>query len=94
MDQSVILPVDTMSDKDLLRFVNSLKIPNFRGVKMRDELPLKPHDAECGILNLNTHDQEGSHWTCWYKNGNERLYFDSFGELPPIEILRYLKSSQ
>ena len=41
---------------------------------------------------MNTHLQMGSHWTCWYKRGKNRYYFDSFGEPPPIELLHYLKT--
>ena len=82
-----------MFDADLMRYVRILSIPNFRGVMMRDELPVKPLDVECGVLNLNTHTQQGSHWICWYKYRKERYYFDSFGEPPPLELLRYLKTS-
>lgn len=81
-----------MYDGELIRYVDRLKIPDFRCVKMRDELPLKPHEKECGVLNFNTHNQAGSHWVCWYKSGIERYYFDSFGEPPPTELLTYLKT--
>ena len=87
------IPKGTMYDGELLRYAHLLKIPGFRGVKMRDELPNKPHDEECGILNLNTHLQKGSHWTCWYKNGGTCYYFDSFAETPPIELEKYIKST-
>ena len=86
------LPRRTLSDDDIMDYVQLLKIPYFRGVKMRDELPLEARMYECGVLNLNTHTQKGSHWTCWFKRGKKRLYFDSFGEPPPIELLHYLKS--
>ena len=59
---------------------------------MRDELPPKTFKQECGILNFNTHDQQGSHWVCWFKSDNDRYYFDSFGESPPVELLTYLKT--
>ena len=52
----------------------------------------KPKKFECGILNFNTRAQQGSHWTCWFKSDKERYYFDSFGEPPPIELLKYLKT--
>ena len=81
-----------MYDGELLSYVNLLGIPNFRGVKMRDELPAKPWKVESGILNLNTSAQKGSHWVSWYKYGKDRYYFDSFGERPPFEILNYLKT--
>ena len=83
-----------MCDGDILHYVHRLEIPNFRGVKMRDELLSTPRKVECGILNLNTHDQKGSHWIAWYKKGKERYYFDSFAEPPPIEMLYYLKSNR
>ena len=88
----VILPQGTLYDGEILRYAEMLKIPDFRGVKMRDELPSKPHRNECGILNFNTHEQQGSHWVCWFKSGNDRYYFDSFGEIPPLELLTYLKT--
>ena len=73
------LPKKTLSDQELLHFITKLKIPNFRTVCMRDELAVRPRQKECGILNLNTHDQKGTHWTCWFKDGKERYYFDSYG---------------
>ena len=86
----VTLPKHTMYDGELVRYTNLLKIPDFRGVKMRDELPLKARNIECGILNFNSHLQKGSHWTCWYKNKTTSYYFDSFGQVPPAELLAYL----
>ena len=87
------LSQETLCDDDILDYVDRLKISYFVGVKMRDEIPFtQPKTNECGILNLNTHWQSGSHWTCWYKRGKDRYYFDSFGEPPPTELLRYLKT--
>ena len=91
----VTLPTHTMYDGELLRLAELLKIPIFRGVKMRDELlPLlrRPHNHECGILNFNTYDEQGSHWVAWYKSGKDRYYFDSYGEPPPMELIKYLKT--
>jgi len=34
----------------------------------------------------------GTHWVAWYKNGNKKYYFDSFGLNPPLEIMKYLKA--
>ncbi len=88
------LTQNSLYDNEILDYVKRLKIPYFIGVKMRDELSsLQPNVKECGILNLNTHLQKGSHWTCWYKKGKERYYFDSFAEPPPRELLCYLKTS-
>lgn len=58
---------------------------------MKDELPLKPHKNECGILNLNNSYQNGSHWVAWFKKGNFKFYFDSYGDTnPPKELIKYL----
>ena len=59
---------------------------------MRDILPQHPHSNECGIVNFNTSNQEGSHWVCYVINGSKRIYFDSFGQVTPIELQRYLKT--
>ena len=62
---------------------------------MSDTLPAgKPHEEECGIVNLNTSKSKGTHWTCYYKKGNLRVYFDSFGQITPIAIRNYLKSGR
>ena len=65
------LPKTTMYDDDILHYVDSLHIPHFKGVKMRDEL-VTPWDKECGVLNLEPHMEEGSHWMAWFKDGKER----------------------
>lgn len=54
-------------------------------------LPDKPHKTECGILNLGDVYSQGTHWTCYVKDGHKKLYFDSFGDVcPPLELLQYL----
>ena len=59
---------------------------------MRDELPKIAKPSECGVMNLNTHDQAGSHWVCYMKRDRTRIYFDSFGQITPLEIQKYLKT--
>lgn len=61
---------------------------------MLDELPLKPHRIECGIVNLDKSNGLGTHWVAYYKNGSDIEYFDSYGNLrPPCEIVQYLGES-
>lgn len=62
---------------------------------MRDEIKSlgKPLKKECGIFNLNTSDQMGSHWVAWVKRDDYKEYFDSFGNSPPpLELVEYLGS--
>ena len=61
---------------------------------MRNELPKAPKQIECGIVNFNTTNERGSHWVCYYKNDTKRIYFDSFGQITPIEIQNYLKTKR
>lgn len=83
-----------LTNFDITRISQSLKIPNFRGVFMRNTLPQTPKEKECAIVNLNTSDQFGSHWVSYYKNGKKRIYFDSFGQITPFEIQKYLKTKE
>ena len=58
---------------------------------MRDALPPTPRRIECGILNHDDRDGPGTHWTCWYKRGRSKEYFDSYGLPPPAEMVGYLR---
>ena len=92
MKDRIRLPKSALSTSDILHLIELLEIPTFAGVKMRDELKGKSRPIECGIINLNTSSESGSHWTCYYRVDGVRYYFDSFSEPPPNELLKYLKS--
>ena len=77
-----------LTNLEIENFVTKLQIPNFRGVFMRDTLPAKPKQVECAIINLNTSKEIGSHWVCYAKIGKSCIYFDSFGQDVPIEIMK------
>ena len=61
---------------------------------MRDELPKVDRQIECGVVNLNRSDEMGSHWVCYVRNRNDRIYFDSFGQITPLELQAYLKTQK
>ena len=67
-------------------------ITNYRGCFMRDELPPLPK-AGFYVLNLEPHTRDGSHWVCLALSKKECLYFDSFGCLPPQEVIEFFKKS-
>ena len=81
-----------LTNIELESYTKKLGINNFRGVFMCDTLPDRPHQQECGIVNLNTSKEPGSHWVCYFKADKKktRIYFDSFGQITPIEIQKYL----
>jgi len=88
---SIKLENKALSNIELEFAIKKIKIPNFRGVFSRNDLPDKPRKKECGILNLDDLMGNGTHWVAWYKNGNKKYYFDSFRLHPPLEIMKYLK---
>lgn len=60
---------------------------------MRDELPKYPYKNECGIVNLDSSKNPGSHWVAYAKCSDYVEYFDSYGNLkPPKELIKYLGS--
>ena len=83
-----------LTNFDILRYVDRVDLPHFRGVYMKDMLPKSPLERECGIVNFNTSHEPGSHWVCYYKDGSQRIYFDSFGQVTPMEIQQYLKTKR
>ena len=54
-----------LTNVEILEFIDLLKVPKFRGVFMRDELPESVNTVECGIVNLSPHEQLGTHWVCY-----------------------------
>ena len=69
-----------------------LKIKNFKGVFMRDELKnQKVTQNECLILNIDHSSNNGTHWTCLFIKNGVTYYFDSYGFPPPLEVLEYCK---
>lgn len=76
---------------DLVKYANVLKVPHFRNVFMRDNLPRRPWKFESSIVNLDNSSGTGTHWICFRKRGNLVDYFDSYGDLkPPVELQQYL----
>ena len=83
-----------LTNIELIDYIKKLNIRDCRGVFMRNALPQEPKDKECGIVNFNKSSEPGSHWVCYYKNGDRRIYFDSFGQATLEEIQKYLKTKK
>src|SRR5271163_4324739 len=87
------IPESALSNIDIEKYIELFKIKNFRGCYMRNELAkLRANTVECGVLNLNLSSEPGSHWTCWFQNNGNKYYFNSFGLLPPKELVDCLGS--
>ena len=85
---NISVPDKSSTNIELARYARLVKIPDFRGVFMRDTWSQYPLNVECGIGNFNTSNQPSSHWVCYYRNKNEIIYFDSYGQITQ----RYLKT--
>lgn len=60
---------------------------------MRDTLPQKIKNKECGIINLDISSNSGTHWTAYARSGLMIIYYDSYGNLkPPKELIKYFRS--
>jgi hypothetical protein len=40
---------------------------------MKDELPRKVKNIECGIINLQNSNESGIHWVAYYKNNDKSI---------------------
>lgn len=87
-----MLPRRALTDWDLLKYAKIFKVPHFRGVFMRNEMPENgPRKNESAIINLDDKDGPGTHWVAYKKRDNNIDYFDSFGNLqPPSDLIKYL----
>ena len=88
------LPSTTLFDTQIKQLADELKIPNFKGTFMSDEVP--PFSSQSGnfsaIINLEPHYMQGSHWTAIAKIDSQSFYFDSFAEPPPDRVIKSLKN--
>ncbi len=87
------LLISPMSNFDLIDAAKKLKIKQFRGVFMRDQLPKQPNNTETGIINLDQNSGPGTHWVAYAIDPRGIIYFDSYGLAPPKEFLHYVSNN-
>ena len=73
-----------LSNFDLLKWIDFLKIPNFKGIFARDEV--RPQEHSPCIINLDELENAGTHWVCCAPGKKALWYFDSFGMGFPQEF--------
>ena len=65
--------------------------PKFNGIYSRNNLP-KIKDRVY-VINLDEFKSIGTHWVALYVNGNNVIYFDSFGvEHIPKEMKKFIEN--
>jgi hypothetical protein len=84
--------VESLSNFDIESKCKEMKINNFKGVFMRNELNRrKKTDKECLILNIDHSKNPGTHWVALFIKNDVSYYFDSYGFDPPEEVKDYCK---
>jgi len=73
--EGLVMPNKPLTNLEILGAVKKLKIPLFRGVFVRDNLPVEPKRMECGILNLDDTSGNGTHWMAWYRDNGKKILF-------------------
>ena len=86
----ISIPVKPLTNYDVDLYAKQLKIKNYRGNFMRDTLPKQIRRNECGVVNLDSIKNQGTHYVCYWKQDDTRVFFDSFGLPPAQEIIKYL----
>jgi hypothetical protein len=66
-------------------------VRGYMGCVPVDGLPKRLKQHACCIINLQTGDEDGSHWVCCACVGGHRVYFDPFGAPPDDRVVRWLE---
>ena len=91
---ALLKDIQPLSNFDIIRFCEKLKIDNFKGCFMREEignLDATSNSDECFIMNFDESSSQGTHWIAVNIVSGTTYYFDFFGLPPTEEIKRYCK---
>ena len=75
---------------ELLQYAQKHKIP-LSGVYSKDKLPNGYTDNTGIIINMADSNKSGTHWVSVYVSNNTPIYFDSYGAVPPREVINYME---
>ena len=82
------MPAHPLKKSEIQRYYQNE--PRFNGVFSGKNLPKKIKDWEY-VINLDEYADVGTHWIALFCDGNEIVYFDSFGvEHVPKEIKEFI----
>ena len=82
----------TISNCELIDLANQYGIKI--NVIMNNEIKEYPLVNCCHIINLENDNETGSHWVCCIMKNGQKLYCDSFGCVPSLEVEKYLHKSK
>jgi len=78
----------------LIKLAKVLEIPNFKCV-CKDELKniYKTSYPINIIVNLNdSTNNDSGHWCIVFIDDNQKVYYSSYGDEPPLEVINFMKS--
>jgi hypothetical protein len=80
----------TLSNFDIEKICKFYKLP-IVAITMKDELPRSVKNG-CYVINMQSSSEgNGTHWVALFIYKTNAFYFDSFGGLPPVEIMKFVK---
>ena len=89
-----LYPIRSLSNFEIIDYCHKHSIPLLDCISkdLLDNTPMK--NNTCYVLNLDTPNGEGTHWTCLLKSKGKMLYYDSFGSPPPESVLAKINNSK
>ena len=85
-----------MNNYELLSNFDLIELGQMMDLKLnvvsKDKLKYSKYNPAGYIINLDDSDKGGSHWVGLYINKNDACYFDSFGEEPPLSVIKYCRN--
>jgi hypothetical protein len=82
-----------LTNIELIQWCKMHGVKNLSGIYFKDDLPTKLINDTYYIINLQSSSSKGSgtHWTVFYYNTKQSLYYDSFGFMCPEEVVTLIK---
>ena len=66
--------------------------PEYGGTYSKDMLPKKMQLNKFYIINLDDSTGAGSHWAMSQMDSKQAIYFDPFGVVPAVNILKFMRT--
>jgi hypothetical protein len=89
------MKLEDLDDHQIREILVSFGFPQRRiSVLCKDQLTQTAPADEIYVINMQSHDQGdrmGTHWVCLFKAALHFIYFDSFGEPPPIDVVNWIQ---
>ena len=87
---NLLIPFHPLTNFDISEYYENE--PRFNGVYSRDNLSTNIKKA-AHVINLDKHEDAGTHWIALYVKNKKVVYFDSFVvEHVPKEIIKFIKN--